>query len=91
VQQLSGTLSGRIRAGLVVYIMAKMSASKYFVQKSLEEKFLQKEKMIFILKVSPGKNPKYQIRVVLCQPKKISSISQHPTCGENECSSKLIA
>jgi len=49
VQQLSGTLSGRIRAGLVVYIMAKMSASKYFVQKSLEEKFLQKEKMIFIL------------------------------------------
>ena len=39
VQQLSGTLSGRIRAGLVVYIMAKMSASKYFVQKSLEEKF----------------------------------------------------
>ena len=52
MQQLSGILSGRIRAGLVVYIMAKMSASKYFVQKSLEEKILQKEKMIFILRKS---------------------------------------
>ena len=50
MQQLSGTLSGRIRAGLVVDIMPETSTSKYFVQKSLEEKFLQKEKMIFILR-----------------------------------------
>jgi hypothetical protein len=55
VQQLSGTLSGRIRAGLVVDIMPETSTSKYFVQKSLEEKFLRKEKLILGFKVLPGK------------------------------------
>ena len=70
MQQLSGTLSGRIRDGLVVDIMPETSTSKYFVQKSLEEKFLRKEKLILGLKVLPGKNPKSQIRDVLLPAKK---------------------
>jgi hypothetical protein len=52
-------------------------------------KILAKRKdEILVLKVSPSKIPKYQIRVVLCQPKKIPSPPspnpQHTSCGENE-------
>ena len=56
MQQLSGTLSGRIRAGLVVDMMPETSTSKYFVQKSLEKNSCEKKRtilefeMIFILR-----------------------------------------
>ena len=71
VQQLSGTLSGRIRASLVEYIMTEMSASKYIAQgESLEEKLLQKERWFLFHESVTGQKSQISNPILLCQTKR---------------------
>ena len=78
VQQLSGTLSGRIRACLVEYIMTEMSASKYIAQgESLEEKLLQKERWFLFHESVTGQKSQ------ISNPSSASQNVIATACGQN--------
>ena len=90
VQQLSGTLSGRIRACLVEYIMTEMSASKYIAQgESLEEKLLQKERWFLFHESVTGQksqisNPSSVMPAKTSLPQPVVKTADSPTIPRGE-------